>query len=375
MNDASSLIVFRFAIIAVSTGQFVFRDAAFNFVMVIVMGILIGVVIGYLYFKLQKWLPTTVNMDTVLTITAPYVMYITAESFHFSGVLAVVSGGLFLSSRSHIFLSFRSRIQGANVWSTLTFALNGIVFMLIGLQLPVIVNQLGSVKLSQAIWYGVVITAVLIVSRILCTMGAAAFTRFISRYIKTADSNPGWRMPLAFGWAGMRGVVSLAAALSIPIQLADKSAFPQRNLILFITFVVILLTLVIQGLTLPWVIKWLKLGEDANSSSAKEQERLLRKELAEKCIRVLNETYSPQLQYNKSLHQLKTRFETDQLLYDGDNAAEEKEFRKIYIHLLQCQRDLLHERNKELDTDEDLIRKYLELLDLEEAKLRARYEP
>src|SRR3990170_7422865 len=236
LNDASSLIVFRFALVAVDTGRFVFHEAAVSFIVVIAMGILTGIIIGLMYYGIHKWLPTTPNMDIVLSLTAPYVMYIAAESLHFSGVLAVVSGGLFLSAKSHQFLSHRSRLRGSNVWSTIGFVLNGLVFMLIGLQLPVITKELGTVSLKDAILYGFIITAVLIV------------TRIISRYITTADSNPGWSGPLIIGWAGMRGVVSLAAALSIPVYLSDGSAFPQRNLILFITFMVILVTLVFQGL-------------------------------------------------------------------------------------------------------------------------------
>lgn len=373
MNDASSLVIFNFAIAAVLTGQFILADAAIDFVKMISLGILTGVAIAYLYFRLHKWLPTTVNVDIVLTITAPYVMYITAESFHFSGVLSVVSGGLFLSNRSHLFLSFRSRLQGANVWSTLAFVLNGIVFMLIGLQLPTIASQLGEVRISQAIWYGVAITGVLIVSRIISAMFTSAFTRFISRFIKTAESNPGWRIPLVLGWAGMRGVVSLAAALSIPLLLRNGSAFPQRNLILFITFIVILLTLVVQGLTLPWLIKWLKIGDDANSEGALDQEKNLRRELAVSCINLLNQDHAEDLKTNRSLQELKARYETDQLMNEDGHRKEQKEFRKIYLQLINLQREVLLVRNKDTEMDEDIIRKYQELLDLEEAKLQSKY--
>lgn len=123
--------------------------------------------------------------------------------------------------------------------------------MLIGLQLPSIATQLGDTSIGTAIWYGLGISLLLIITRLLCTFGAALFTMFISRFITVADPNPGWKMPLIAGWAGMRGVVSLAAALSIPIFISADQPFPYRNLILFITFIVILVTLVFQGLTLP----------------------------------------------------------------------------------------------------------------------------
>lgn len=136
LNDASSLIVFRFALQAVNTGTFVFEKAAINFFIVIIMGIATGLAIALIFYAIHRWLPTTANIDILLTIITPYTMYIIAEHFHFSGVLAVVSGGLFLSAKSDVILTYKSRFQGEGVWSTLAFALNGLVFMLIGLTLP-----------------------------------------------------------------------------------------------------------------------------------------------------------------------------------------------------------------------------------------------
>lgn len=126
-------------------------------------------------------------------------------------------------------LSYKSRVQGFNVWTNLVFVLNGIVFLLIGLQLPSIVEKLGETSLNKAIWYGLTISLVLVITRILCTLGAVIFTRFMSRFITVADANPGWKGPIILGWGGMRGVVSLAMALSIPL-LINGQAFPYRNL-------------------------------------------------------------------------------------------------------------------------------------------------
>ena len=374
LNDASSLIVFRFALVAVDTGRFVFHEAAVSFIVVIAMGILTGIIIGLMYYGIHKWLPTTPNMDIVLSLTAPYVMYIAAESLHFSGVLAVVSGGLFLSAKSHQFLSHRSRLRGSNVWSTIGFVLNGLVFMLIGLQLPVITKELGTVSLKDAILYGFIITAVLIVTRIISTLGSSLFTRFISRYITTADSNPGWSGPLIIGWAGMRGVVSLAAALSIPVYLSDGSAFPQRNLILFITFMVILLTLVVQGLSLPLVIRWINMKDPDELLPAEEQHLLIRRKLAEHSAKFLDEQHHEILKNNKAVQQLRAKLETDQSPPDQAAGAEEEDYSRIYLRLLTKQRSFLHELNKKSEIDEDIIRKHHDLLDLEEEKFRVRFE-
>jgi CPA1 family monovalent cation:H+ antiporter len=371
LNDASSLVIFRFALIAVDTGRFVFHEAALSFLWVIAAGIAIGLLVAELFYLLHKWLPTDANMDIVLTLTTPYVMYMAAESIHVSGVLAVVSGGLYLSSKSHLFLSPRSRIRGANVWSALGFVLNGIIFMLIGLELPVIVGQLDGITLAQAIRYGLLITGLLMLARLVCTYGASAFTVFISRYITTADNRPGWKSPLLFGWTGMRGVVSLAAALSIPVHLSNGTPFPQRNLIIFISFVVILLTLVVQGLTLPLLARWLNIADRFHPLSRAEESVILRRKLATESLAYLRENHAAEMSSNTALQQLEKKLEAEELfdVNDHDPAV----FKEVYMKLLARQRQLLRKWNKDLSTDEELIRKYQMLMDVEEEKMRLRY--
>ncbi|HZK65341.1 MAG TPA: Na+/H+ antiporter [Puia sp.] len=370
LNDASSLVIFRFALVAIETGRFVFHEAALSFIWVILAGIAVGLTVALLFYCLHKWLPTDANMDIVLTLTTPYVMYMAAESIHVSGVLAVVSGGLFLSSKSHLFLSYRSRLRGANVWAALGFVLNGLVFMLIGLELPVIVGQLDGVTLGQAIRYGLFITALLMLARLVCTFGASAFTVFISRYITTADNRPGWRAPLLYGWTGMRGVVSLAAALSIPVYLGNGTAFPQRNLIIFISFVVILVTLVVQGLTLPLLARWLKLEDRFHPLSIEKQSVMLRRRLAMESLVYLREHHAAEIISNTALQQLEKKLEAEQL-FDA-NAHDPVVFKEVYLKLLARQRQWLRQWNKDLTTDEELIRKYQMLMDVEEEKMRLR---
>lgn len=380
LNDAASLIVFRFAIAAVDSGKFVFKDAAVSFFIVIIMGILTGIAIALVFYAIHRWLPTTPNINILLTFIAPYIMYIVAERMHFSGVLAVVSGGLFLSSRSHLILDHRSRLRGGNVWSTIGFALNGIVFMLIGLELPVIVAQLGTISLSEAIRYGLIITGVLILVRLLSTLGASLFTRVISKVITTADPNPGWRGPLIFGWAGMRGVVSLAAALSIPIYLSNGTAFPQRNLILFITFIVILVTLVFQGLTLPLVVKWVNMDDPDDKISREEQETIVQKKLSMAALRVLNDKYAVMVNENEILQSLKVKHNSHLRLFQNKLAgtpggsSDGENFRKVVAEVINEQRSILHELNKKQEVDEAIIRKYNGLLDLEEENYSVRWD-
>ncbi|MXV52354.1 Na+/H+ antiporter [Pedobacter sp. HMF7647] len=381
LNDASSLIVFRFALAAVTTGTFVFGEAALSFVVVIVAGVLTGLAVAWIFYAIHRWFPTTTNIDIVLTFLTPYAMYLVAESFHFSGVLAVVSGGLFLSVRRHSFLTHRSRLQGVNVWEAIAFVLNGFIFILIGLEFPVIIKSLGPGGLAPAIKYSLIITGVLIVTRLASTYGALFFTMFISRYIKTADSSPGWKAPLLFGWTGMRGVVSLAAALSVPVTLQSGLPFQQRNLILFITFTVILVTLVLQGLTLPALVKWVDMADPDYTISLDQQRELVRNKLSKNSLQLLETKYKEQLESNDMLKSLKLKLSAD-IKSGRDPASEnqdaENSSRQIYrdtmSDLLKEQRNLLITLNKKEGVSDDIIRQQLELLDLEEEKIRQHFD-
>ncbi|MCR8556259.1 Na+/H+ antiporter [Mucilaginibacter sp. BJC16-A38] len=382
MNDASSLVVFRFALAAVLTGTFAFGAAAASFVTVIVLGIFVGIAVALFFYAIHRWLPTTTNMDVVLTFITPYAMYMLAEQLQVSGVLAVVSGGLFLSVRRQEFLSHRSRLQGVNVWEAVAFVLNGIVFILIGLEFPVVIKNLGAGGLKLAINYSLIITGVLIVGRFLCTYAATIITMVMSRIITVADPSPGWRAPTMLGWTGMRGVVSLAAALSIPLTLADGQPFPNRDMILFITFTVILVTLVLQGLTLPLVVKWVNMPDPDLTISMEQQRQLVRKKLAHLSLTILNEKYRELVKGNAMIKSLVSRYNADMdLLKDwekGDNEARAKvfykDYRQVMAHLLKEQRALLLILNKKENISDELVKQQFELLDLEEEKLRQHFE-
>lgn len=385
LNDASSLIIFRFAAMAVITGQFFIGTAIADFFLVVVMGVLIGLAVGVIFYAIHRFLPTTTGIDIVLTFVTPYCMYYAAEHFHFSGVLAVVSGGLFLSSQRQTLLSFESRIQAVNVWNNIIFVFNGIIFMLIGLEITHITEQLGTdISLKDAIWYGLVISFVLIVTRLACTMGSSLFTRFMSNFITVADDNPGWRNPLIYGWSGMRGVVSLAMALSIPVMINnDTMPFPYRNLILFITFVVILVTLVFQGLTLPWVIKLIKPDNRYETIPEAKQEIIIQKKISLAALNYLDEKQEKNAP-NEYVENLRSKLKTDLDFYeqilneekDGKDAATAlRDSQAAYLELLEEKRKILNKINHKMEFDEELIRKYLSLIDIEEYKIRERQLP
>jgi Na+/H+ antiporter len=369
LNDASSLIIFRFALIAVATGNFVWHDAALSLLWMLTGGTGIGIAIGYLFMKSHKYLPTDTNIDIVLTILAPYIMYMAAEAVHSSGVLAVVSGGLLLSNYRFFFLSSSSRLRSLNVWESLSFVLNGLVFMFIGLDLPQITAGLDGVSIFMAVGYGLLVTAVLIVGRLLTSYAAVFVTLIARNFITVADPrHPGFKLPFLIGWSGMRGVVSLAAALSIPVYLADGTAFPQRNLILFITFVVILVTLVLQGLTLPYLIKKLALDDSDDTETGEEYYNEVKNQMTRHALNYLNVHYSEQLDKQPMLRQMASKWQDSDHSEDGMLMI--GEFKVVYLDLLNQQRKWLINKNKEDgDMDEEIIRRHLLYLDLEEEKL------
>jgi len=373
LNDASSLIIFRFALIAVGTGQFIWHQAAFTFLWMTIGGAGIGLLLGWLFVQAHKRLPTDAPSDIALTLIEPYFMYWIAEQLHSSGVLAVVSGGLFMSARRLIFLSSTSRLKAFSVWESFIFILNGIVFLIIGLELPEIVHGLRSqdIPLSTAIGYGVLVTIVLIAARIISSYSAMLATFIFRRnMVPRSPSGGSWLlMPLILGWTGMRGVVSLAAALAIPISLDNGTPFPHRDLILFITFVVILLTLVVQGLTLPYFIKRIPFFNEVLSRENEELDRQKMKQgLKQHVYHVLKNKYDTELHEHAGMEKFMKHWE-ERANAEDDSWMNEKT-KVIFIELLQSQRQYLTELNKDPKINEEIIRQQLYQIDLEEERLR-----
>jgi len=376
INDASSLIVFRFALFELMTGQFVLWNATIDFFKVTIMGIVIGLAIALVVYIIHRFLPTTPSIDTAISLVSPYLMYLTAEHFHFSGVLAVVSGGLFLSSRSHEVFTYGSRLQTYSVWNTLVFMLNGVVFILIGLQLPDIVKGLGEYALRDAIFYGVVISLLTIIIRIIWVFPSAYLPRLLSKHIRKREPNPGWKGVFIVGWSGMRGVVSLASALAVPTALANDVQFPHRDLILFITFIVILFTLVLQGLSLPLVIRLLRV-EVHDDHTKQEQEMRLR--MASTTLEYLNTEYAEESETIDAFNRVKARYErmieiVNQKLVeeegDHNTAAFLPKYRQMLLGVVDVRRKELTRMRHERKYDEELFREKELELDLEEARLR-----
>ncbi len=372
LNDASSLIIFRFAVIAVGSGHFSFGQAMGSFAWMVAGGIVIGLVFGWLFMQAHKILPTDASSDIAFTLIEPYFLYWIAEQVHSSGVLAVVTGGLFLANRRFVFLSSESRVRGYNFWEAFIFILNGIVFMLIGLALPEIVRGLhkDGIPLGTAIWYGVLVTFILIAARIISSYVAVVATLIFRPGVMPNRGNPSrmWRLPLLLGWTGMRGVVSLAAALAIPVKFDDGSIFPQRNLILFVTFLVILLTLLLQGLTLPYFIRRSGLFENPDDAPEDATKLKIKNELAVYTVNMLKEKHDQGL--FRDPHLLRMVEQWEHKIKQPENFKMTDEAKEHYLEVLDNQRKFVESLNKDPQIDENIIRWQIYQIDLEEERIK-----
>jgi CPA1 family monovalent cation:H+ antiporter len=272
VNDATSFTTYRFAVAAAVTGAFSLTEASVRFVTVVIGGIVAGMAVGWVAATVQRRLDDA-SVQTTLSLVTPYVAYLAAESVHVSGVLAVVVAGLSLGWRSPEILTSRMRLVARTVWGMVGFILNGFIFILIGLQLPEVVRNLSGRTLSEAIRLAAMVVVVIILVRVLWLFAVTYLPRILSQRFRSRFPQPSWRHLTLMSWAGMRGVDSLAAALALPFVTLKGTSFPQRGLIVFLTFSVILGTLVLQGLSLPWLIRWLNITDDL---SLEEEERTAR---------------------------------------------------------------------------------------------------
>src|SRR4051812_10166481 len=239
LNDATALVAFRFAVAAVSTGAFSLTHATAQFFYVGIGGILVGLAIGWISARIMKPIDDP-PIEITLSLLTPFAAYLPAEQLHVSGVLAVVTAGLYHGWRLPELTSSRTRLQAGPVWEMIEFLLNGFIFLLIGLQLPEVLRRLAAHRLSQLLWYAAEISIAVIVVRILWVFPATYLPRLLFTSLRQRDPYPSWRNVAIVAWTGMRGVVSLAAALALPLTLENGRPFPGRDLILFLTFVVIL---------------------------------------------------------------------------------------------------------------------------------------
>jgi CPA1 family monovalent cation:H+ antiporter len=286
INDASALIVFRYALGAALSGTFALWEAGWHFAWLSVGSLALGYAGSWLHQRISD--PT---ITTVLTLLLPFGAYLVGEHLELSGVLTVVTTGLFVAWRAHRIYPVRARLQKDEFWKVISFVLNGLVFLLIGLQLPAILQAraMAAYAWSDLLRYGLLLSAAVIAARFAWVFGLGFVSYHIRRWrgIRQPRAGRQRREQLVLAWAGMRGVVSLATVLTLPRTLPNGQPFPQLLLVVALTFFVLVFTLLVQGSTLPWLVRWLRLAQPITKGPAAE--RRLRQALAQRSLHFIDE--------------------------------------------------------------------------------------
>ncbi len=377
VNDATGLIAYRYAVAAVASGSFIWWLVSINFFYVAIVGILIGLLMGVIFRWIHKITPNNALTDTTFTLLAPFTSYLLAEEIHASGVLSVVTCGLFLSYYSSEIFDHRTRLQATAVWEVLIFLVNGIIFILIGLQLPMVLENIQDHSMGELIAYGALISLATIIVRLIWIYPGAYLPRWLNKGIREREQRPGIGAVTVVGWSGMRGVVSLAAALALPLTVGDGVDFPNRDFIIFLTFSVIFATLVLQGLTLPWLIRWLKLTDD--NTMMRQHDEGARLKIAFSAIEHIESNYTLSLS-PAVLDQIKTKYEIRIHRMQRDTSEKKlsneqiKEFLTIQKELISREREEIRKLKRESKINEEVLRKIEYELDLEESRLMMELE-
>lgn len=274
VNDASGLVAYQLAVAATVTGIFTWQGVGLQFAVISGGGVVLGLAMGWLIAQALRFVEESSSEITVSLIT-PYIVFLSAEQIEVSGVLAVVAAGLYLRSvRTEIF-SAGGRVEHAAVWATIVYVMNGLIFLLIGMQLESVVEGLPAWPLRDIISYVLAISSVVLLVRIIWVFAATRANHFLLRHVlRSQPPRLSWQSQTIIGWSGMRGVISLAAALALPQTIHHGEAFPDRSVIVFLTFSVILTTLVLNGLTLPFVIRAVGPGPDEIEEESEMRARL-----------------------------------------------------------------------------------------------------
>lgn len=375
VNDATGLVALRFALAAAASGTFSAGTAAVEFIWVALGGVALGLGVAMLFVRVFRLVKDDALLIT-LSLLAPYAAYLPAERLHVSGVLAAVAAGIYGGWKGPELLSARTRLNAVAVWGMLVFLLNCILFIVIGLELSAVVGQLGEYTLRQLIAYGAVVSAVVIVVRPIWVFPATWLPRLLSRRLRRRDPIPSWRSVLVVSWSGMRGVVSLAAALALPMTFNDGRILPQRSLLIFLTFCVILATLVVQGLSLPLLVRSLGVKERRDE----QQEHDARLKLAQAALAHLRQAADQSPRQEKAVQQVTALYqeritdlndEVAKVLGWSDHREHWVATRRLLLDSLEVQRRELIKLRREHHVNEELMRQIEHELDLEETRLKA----
>lgn len=375
INDSTALVLYRVLLTAVVAGTFSLQDAGIDLVVGIIGGVLIGLAIGWITARLQRSLDDP-PLSILLSVVVAYASYLIADSIGASGVLSAVTAGLYVGWMSRSSTDAETRLDASAFWATFIFALNVVLFILLGLRLPSIVEAVqDTMSIGQMIGYGALISFVVIAVRLAWQFGPVTIGRVFSPALRF-DTGDGWKERLVVGWSGMRGAVSLAAALSLPLTLDSGADFESRETLIILTVAVIFATLVVQGPILPVLIRRIGLTADEDWS---EDEARARAALAKVALKRIDELERdrPDVpdevfeRFRKVYGNRSARWE--KALVKGDHPAEtSKDFRSspdIRRELIEAEREELLRQRQEGEVDHELHREMERELDLEETKL------
>jgi monovalent cation/hydrogen antiporter len=372
VNDATSFISFRFAVVAAMTGSFSLGQASLQFLFVATGGVCVGLAVGWLATQVQKRLDDP-PVQTMLSLLTPYIAYFSGERLHVSGILAVVIAGMYYGWRVPQILRGRMRLQAVPVWEMVLFILNGILFMLIGLELPQVIHAMpaGSALLIAKLAVSVLLIIVLV--RFVWMFAAIYLPRFFSSALRRKNRIP-WQQTALIAWTGMRGADSLAGALAIPFLLPNGEPFPGRNLILLLTFCVIFGTLVLQGLTLAPLVRLLGIEDD---HVTEREEKLARLKANEAALAHVEATEAMHRARPKTIERLRSEY-LDRIQQLRSEGPPEKTVRRLFSRdfeelareALETEREtVIGLRNDEVINDQAL-RRIQRDIDLAEARLQ-----
>jgi len=287
VNDATALVTYRLAVAAAVTGAFSPPGAALQFLVGGAGGIAIGILIGVIVTRVHRVTRSVPVVSNTVSLLTPFASYLLAEQVGASGVLSVVAAGLYAARTVPRVLGPETRLQIASAWTMVTFMLESLVFILVGLGLPVILAALDRLPLSTLLREGAVVSLCVVLTRLVWVVPSTYLFRALGRWLRHSDEPlPGWRSVLFIAWAGLRGGDSLVLALALPLQTVSGARFPAREQIIFITFCVIFITLVLQGPTLAPLARRLGIGSDEDEAAEDAHARLA---AAEAGLRTLEE--------------------------------------------------------------------------------------
>ena len=375
-NDATALILYRFAVGAVGTGVFSFGEAAATFVAIVAGEIVWGIAVGWLMLRLRRWARDP-RVEITLSILTPGLAYWLPQQLGGSGVLATVTTGLYVSWNGLWLISAATRLQGIFFWEFFIYLIQGMVFLITGLQARSLLPRIVDHSLFELLFSAAVISAVVILTRFVWMFPEAYLPRLLFPALKRRDPWPPWQWLFAESFTGVRGIVSLAAALAIPFTAANGAPFPGRDLILFLTFSVILVTLVGQGLLLPAVIRALGLAHAGRLERHADtiEEYKARQQGIEAAIARLDALASERNLVEETILPLRTyernRLKLAKLRIDGDSGhqkcAEQRD--EIELDLIAAERRRINELWRSGKLKDEARRRIERELDLREAHL------